>query len=315
MNDQNDHFPGKNFRVPFDEALEKYKQAVKQNQGDPRPLVQLAEARINLWCYGFIPFDQSMAFAGNEAKKAVELDDSLASAHMVLGIIRMAEWNWPAAENELKRAIELDPEQYKSRHWYALYLSAMGNYDQALRQSEISVRLAGPADSLIGYASILYFAHKFDEMADLLEKAVHAEADFAPVYDWLGMAYVQLGKYDQSIGVYQKAVMLSDGLAEIKAGLGHAYGVAGRTDEARAIMDEFLELEKRYYIPPIQMAFVAFGLGETEQGFWLLGRAYRERSWELVFIATEPWLDHLHHDPRFTDLVKKTGLPLKTGNL
>ena len=309
------NFPGKNFRIPFDRQLEECEQAVKQDPNDPAALAGLAGARINLWCYGFIPFDQTIPFAGIEAKKAVKLDDSLASAHMVLGIIRMAEWNWPAAENELKRAIELDPEHYKSRHWYALYLSAMGNHDAALRESEISVRLAGPADSMIGYASILYFAHKFDKMAELLENALHNETDFAPVYDWLGMAYVQLGKYDRSIGVYQKAVMLSDGLAEIRAGLGHAYGVAGRTDEARAIMDEFLDLEKRYYIPPVQMAFVAFGLGETELGFRLLGRAYRERSWELVFMATEPWFDHLHNDPRFTDLVKKIGLILKANNV
>ena len=308
-------FPGKNFRVPFDQALEKYEEAVRQDPNDPAALAGLAEARINLWCYGFLPFDQSIPFAGNEAIKAVKLDDSLASAHMVLGIIRMAEWNWPAAEKELKRAVELDPEHYKSRHWYALYLSAMGSHEQALHQSEISVRLAGPSDSLIGYASILYFARKFDQMADLLEKALHSEPDFAPVYDWLGMAYVQLGKYERSIAVYQKAVMLSDGLAEIKAGLGHAYGVAGRTDEARAILDEFRELEKQHYIPPVQMAFVAFGLGETEPGFRLLGRAYRERSWELVFLATEPWFDHLHNDPRFTDLVKKIGLTLKADNV
>ena len=311
MTDRKLRYPGKNFRLFFDQELEKYRQAAKNDPDDPVVLACLAESWINLWCYGFLSYEQSIPAAKSAALKAVELDDGLAMAHMVSGIIHLAGWDWPTAGKELKKAIELEPHQYKNRHWYALYLSAMLQHDRALQQSEISVRLAGPEDSMIGYASILYFAHKFEEMADLLEKALHKETDFAPIYDWLGMAYVQLEKYDQSIDVYRKATNLSDGLAEIKAGLGHAYGIAGRMNEAQAIMDEFTALAGHYYIPPVQMAFVAFGLGKTDMAFDLLERAFRERSWELVFIATEPWFDPLHDDPRFLDLIKRIGLPQK----
>lgn len=304
-------YPGKDFRVHFDQELEKYLQAANNDPNDPVIQASLAEAWINLWCYGFLSFEESIPAAGAAALKALKLDDTLAMAHMVFGVIKMADWDWQPAEYELKKAIELEPDQYKSRHWYALYLSAMGRHEQALRESEKSVQLAGPSDSMIGYASILYFAHRFEEMADLLEKALQKETDFAPVYDWLGMAYVQLEKFDQSIDVYQKATALSDGLAEIKAGLGHAYGIAGRIKEAQAIMDEFIALARQYYIPPVQMAFVAFGLGNTDMAFQLLERAFKERSWELVFIATEPWFDPLHDDPRFMDLIKRIGLPQK----
>ena len=302
-------YPGKKFRDFFDQEIEKSMQAVKKSPDNASAQAGLAEAYINSWCYGFLSRDESLPLAKSAAIKAIQLDQNSAMIHTILGIIKLTDWDWTGAKHELKLATVMDPTNYKSRHWYSLYLAAMGQHQQAILEAKIADSLDTPVGSKIGYGSILYFAHEFEQMAELLEKAILDEPEFASLYDWLGMAYVQLKQYDKSIEVYRKAADLSDGLAEIMAGLGHAYGMAGRNAEAREVLDDMLACAKRWYVPPVQIAFVALSLGEKDHTFELLERAYKERSWELIFIRTEPWFDELHSDSRFIDLLKRIGFP------
>jgi tetratricopeptide (TPR) repeat protein len=205
----------------------------------------------------------------------------------------------------------LGPENPDAHHWYALYLSAIGKHEQALKSSRHSLSLSMDPYSDIGYGSILYFAHQFNEMVELLEETVKKTPNYAPSFDWLGMAYLQLKQFDKSIEAYRRAVELSDGLAEIKAGLGHAYGMAGRKEEARKVLNELNSLAEKYYIPPVQIAYVAASLDEIDETFELLEKAYIERTWDLVFIREEPWFDDFHSLPRFVDLLKRIQFPRK----
>ena len=311
MTDPIHPYPGKKLKELFTQETEYFKQMVAIRPNEVSGYVGLAESYINLWCYGFITGDDSLPQAREIIEQAMELNDTYGMMHAIAGVLKLSEWDWQGAEKAFRTAIELDSDNYKSRHWYALYLSAMGRHKAAIRESKISESLAPPSGSKIGYASILYFAHEFAQMVEVLEKAVIDEAEFASVYDWLGMAYVQLKQFDKSIEIYQKAVTLSDGLAEIKAGLGHAYGMAGKTAEARAVLDELLSLAEVYYVPPVQIAFVALGLEENQLAFDLLEKAYLQRSWELVFLRTEPWFDDYHSDPRFQDLIRRLNFPKK----
>ncbi|MEO2049137.1 MAG: tetratricopeptide repeat protein [Pirellulales bacterium] len=133
--------------------------------------------------------------------------------------------------------------------------------------------------------------------------------EFAPGYDWLGMAYVQEKRFDDSIATYEKAVRLSGGLAEILAGLGHAYALAGQHEEARNVLEQLRKMDHRWYVPPVQIAYVHVGLGEYDEAFQLLERACQERSWELVFLQVEPWFDCLRSDCRYVELIKKIKFP------
>lgn len=302
-------YPGEKFREFFDREIEKYKKAVKNNPKDASDHVGLAESYINSWCYGFLPRDKSLPFAKSAVVKAIQLDRDSALVHTFDGILKLTDWDWSGAEQELKLATVMDPVNYKSRHWFSLFLAAMGRYEEAIREAKTANELESPAGSKIGYGSILYFAHEFEQMFELLEKAIIDEPDEAPLYDWLGMAYVQLGQYDKSIEVYRKAAELSDGLAEIMAGLGHAYGVAGRIEEAKEVLNEMLACAERWYVPPVQIAFVALSIGDKNLTFELLERAYAERSWELIFLRTEPWFDILHDDPRFRDFICGLNFP------
>jgi tetratricopeptide (TPR) repeat protein len=304
-------YPGKKFREFFDFEIEKYESEVKKDPENAKNQVGLAESYINSWCYGFLSRDESLPTAKSAAITSVELDQNSAAAHTVLGIIKITDWDWAGAEQELKHGVELDPDSYKSRHWYSLFLSAMGRHKEAIHEAQIADSKKLPAGSKIGYGSILYFAHDFEKMVDLLEEAILEEPDTAPLYDWLGMAYVQLKQYDKSIEVYRKAAELSDGLAEIMAGLGHAYGMAGRHDEAHGVLDEMLAAANKWYVPPVQIAFVCLSIGDMDQAYSFLEKAYRERSWELAFMREEPWLDNLHSDKRFLDIMKRLNFPPK----
>ena len=146
-----------------------------------------------------------------------------------------------------------------------------------------------------------------------MEALIKDMPDFAPGYDWLGMAYIMLKRYDESIAVYEKAVALSDGLAEINGGLGHAYGEAGRMEDAQRVLDEMTAQRQKWYVPPVQIAFVCLGLGDLDAAFHWLDIAYKEKSWELVFAREEPWLDHLHNESRFKDIVNQMKFPAKSG--
>jgi len=311
MEEKNYKYPGKSFRVPMDEAVSKFEHTIRQNPEDADAYAALAESLIVLWCYGFISRDDSIPKAKRATLRALEIDKNLGYAHTALGLVKLSEWDWAGAEQELKLGLDLNPENSQAHHWYALYLSAMGKHKQALQVSHKAVSLSPVPYSDIGHASIYYFAHQFEEMVEVLTKTVKKDPELAPAYDWLGMAYCQLKQFDNSIEVYRKAVELSDGLAEIKAGLGHAFGMAGRNYEANLVLDEFQSLAEKYYIPPVQIAYVAASLNDMELTFELLERAYRERSWELSFIREEPWFDDFHSNPRFIDLLNRIQFPEK----
>ena len=202
-------------------------------------------------------------------------------------------------------ATELDPRRAQSHHWYALYLAATNRPEEARKYSLRSVELDSSAGMKIGRSSILYFRRDWPGMIEVLKPTIEKNGDYGPAYDWLGMAYVEQRQFDRAIATYRRAVELSDGLAEVLAGLGHAYAVAGREHEAREVLDKLERLDERWHVPPVQIAFVHVGLGDKERALGLLDKAYEERSWELVFLQVEPWLDQLRGEARFEKLVGK----------
>lgn len=302
-------YPGKEMR---DGLVRSAKQLEEQIQADPDEVanhVALADVQTFLWCYGFAAYAEVMPRCETAARRALELDPDLAAAHTALGIVLLGQRDWEAAEQELRLATELDPTRSQSHHWYALYLAAMNRRAAAKQHSLLSAELDSSPGMKIGRSSILYFERDWQGMIDVLKPAIEQDADYGPAYDWLGMAYVQREQFDEAIVTYRRAVELADGLAEVLAGLGHAYAVAGREREAWQVLDQLHQLAKRWYVPPVQIAFVHVGLGEKQQALDLLETAYEQQSWELVFLRVEPWLDDLREEPRFVKLIEKMSFP------
>jgi tetratricopeptide (TPR) repeat protein len=297
--------PGKPFHDALEASAGQFERLIADQPSEPAHHVGLADVRIVQWCFGFAPHKVTMPAAEQAVRRALHLDPNLTPAHTALGIVEMGHWDWLGAEKSFRRAVELDPDSAKAQHWLALFLSALGQSDEALRHSRRAVALEPTAGYRTGLGAVLYFARQFPEMIRHMEGVVADHPDFAPGYDWLGMAYVEVERFDDSIRTYERAVELSGNLAEIRAGLGHAHGVAGNRAAAIAIRDELATLAQSYHIPPVQRAFVEVSLGDHDAALRLLQRAADERAWEVSFLRVEPWLDDLRDLPRFVELQRR----------
>ena len=302
-------YPGQEKRDALVRSAAQLETWIEADSENVANYVALADVQIFLWCYGFAPHAEVMPRCEKAARRALELAPDLAAAHTALGVVLLGQRNWDSAERELRLATELDPRRAQAFHWYALYLAAMNRHDEARRYSKQSFELDNSSGMTVARSSILYFERRWQEMIDVLTPTIEQDANYGPAYDWLGMAYVQREQFDESITTYRRAVELSDGLAEVLAGLGHAYAVAGREKEARQVLDKLHRLADRWYVPPVQIAFVHVGLGEKRQAMDLLNTAYQQRSWELVFLQAEPWLDEIRDEPDFIDLLERMKFP------
>jgi tetratricopeptide (TPR) repeat protein len=161
-----------------------------------------------------------------------------------------------------------------------------------------------------GTARQLFFAREYEPAIEQCRKTVELEPNFAPAHWFMGRALVQLGSYEQSIEELEKAVQYSGGRPLIWGSLGHAYGLSGRTAEAQEVIDTLEQLSQKRYVSPVAKAYVNAGLGEKEQAFHWLNKAYDDRVSWLMYLKLEPEYDRLRSDQRFSDLIRRMGLPL-----
>jgi len=238
---------------------------------------------------------------------ALQLDDALAEAHTSLGNISYYDWDWQLAEREYKRAIELNPNYATAHHWYANQLMAHARFDEGLKQ----IKRAQELDPLslpivLGEGWLLFLARQYDQAIEEFRKVIELEPNFANSHLCLGLAYEQKQKYDEAIEELQKAIQLSDSPL-MRAALGHAYALSGKTAKARQIRDEMIESSKQKYISPVLIAAVCAGLGEKEEAFAWLEKAYEEHSEGLFWFKVEPSMNNLRSDPRYDELLQRMG--------
>jgi Tfp pilus assembly protein PilF len=148
-----------------------------------------------------------------------------------------------------------------------------------------------------------------DLAIDQLRKTLEMDPNFAHAHWFLGGAYVRKGSFAEAIAEFQRAIALSPKITPYKAALGHAYARAGKSAEARKLLSELKEHSKRSYVAWCDFATIYAGLGEKDQAFASLEKAYEQRDASLVKAKVGPSFDPLRSDPRFTDLLRRIGLP------
>jgi tetratricopeptide (TPR) repeat protein len=311
MKNISENFPGYNTIKPMLDVINTCEATLEKDPENIDAHIGIADSYFALWCYGTIPYAEAIKEVKTAESIVLNLNDSLSDVHTLTALIKWSEWNWDGAEKEFNIAIDLDSNSAKANHWYALYHAAMGQFEESISLSKKAVQLEPTSGYKIGLGSMYYFAQDFETLKKEMKDVISEDPDFAQAYDWLGMAYILLEEFDNSIEVYEKSAALSGRLAEILGGLGHAYGIAGRKNEAKKILDEMLDYTLKYHIPPIQIAFVYAGLGDDDKVFGMLERAYKERSWELIFMREEPWFDYLREDNRFKEFVSRLKFPKK----
>ena len=305
-----DNYPGKAVGSPWEKSLAQNAEILKTDPNNLQALVSTADLSLLLWCFGFYSRERAMPGARAAAEKAVLLYPDAGEAHMVLAAQNFSDWRYAESEENYLTALQLSPNNALLHHYHALFQAAVySDYEKAYAYSRRSVELDPNPGILVGLSSMMYFAHDFEEMIELLLPLIEKDPNFGSAYDWLGMAYVQLERFDESIESYRKAVTLSDNTMEVMSGLGHAYGMAGRFDEARAVLKQMKDAAEQTYVPQVQISFVHAGLGEYDEAIQQLELAFKVKAWELSFMKTEPWLECIADDKRFKDIVSRIGFP------
>ena len=244
------------------------------------------------------------------AMKALELDDSLAEAHVSLGLANAQyDWDWPAAEREYKRAIELNPGYAPAHRCYAWYLVEQRRLDEAVAELT-RARELDPLTPVIStnLAWVHYLARRYDEAIAQFRKIIEVNPNFAMAHYSLGLAYEQKAMFAEAIAEFQKALLMDQENPNLLAFLGHAYAVSGKRDKARKILDDLKQQSKQTHVDPFVVGVIYVALGEKDEAFKSFEKAYQERSEELLTLKVDPRLDTLRSDPRFTTLLSSTRL-------
>ena len=247
-----------------------------------------------------------------DVEHALALDDTIGQAHAILAfhVYFLYEWDWPAAEREFQVALKLDPDAPLTHFYYGYYLSALGRFDDSLRE-KLRARELDPQNPIwVGSTGDTFFwARKYDQALPYYQQQMAMAPDFSYSHFARGWTLLKL-KGDRAAFVRdeEQAVALAD-VPQNQSALAYAYTLVGRSAEARKIVREkYEEASKQRYVDPGQFAMNYFALGDKDRAFELFDEAYRDRS-PLMAHLKLPYSDAMRSDPRFTALVKKVGLP------
>ena len=261
--------------------------------------------------YGVASSADSSPLAKAAALKALELDGSLAEAHAALGLYKCAyEWDQPASERELRRAIELNPNYATGHQWLAnAPLLAMGRFDESIVEGKRAEEL-DPLSLVISadLGDDLLYARRYDEAIAQLRRTLTLEPSFQYAHFVLGSAYDLKRMYGEAIAEYQKALQISDD-PWIRALLARASALSGRRAEALKILAQLKADSGHRFVPAYAYVMLYIGLSDKDQAFAWLEKDFAEHSYHPANYRVDPMLDPLRGDPRFADLLRRVGLP------
>jgi TolB-like protein/DNA-binding winged helix-turn-helix (wHTH) protein/Flp pilus assembly protein TadD len=292
-------------------ALAYFNQAIEEDPNYARAYSGLADtyALLGDWQYAVMTPKEALPKAKAAAVRALELDSALGEAHNSLAFcLDGFDWNFESAGEEFRRAIELNPGYATAYHWYAWHLSLLGRYEEAIAEMRKAKNL-DPLSLIISadLAELLVIAHQYDESILESRKTIEMDANFALAHSQLGQAYLQKEMRDEAIAEMQRAVQLSGGSPTIIASLARAYVASGRRIEAEKLLKELKKRSNPTYSHASEIAVVYAALGDKDQAMNWLEKGYQERFNPGVLLR--PGFDPLRSDARFEDLLRRIGLP------
>jgi TolB-like protein/Flp pilus assembly protein TadD len=306
------HFWNQRTSGAFLRAIEYFEQAIEIDPGYAQAHAGLAAVYSLQGLWGELAPQEARERMRAASMRAVELDDSLAEAHAVLGAyMHVYEWNSEAAEREQLRAIELDPSYPTARHYYSNLLRSMGRLEEALVQKAIAAQL-DPLDPILTetLGTLLIRAGRFDEALEHVRDALELDSMFWWPHAGLGQYYEATGHLDEALGAYQRANQLrGQGRAyRLPAHIARVLARAGRKTEARQVLGELQAEALRTGLHDPGVAPVLLALDDLEGAFDWLELSYRERHPQLRFIAGSPEFAPFEVEPRYIDLLRRIGV-------
>jgi len=257
-----------------------------------------------------LPPSEAFPKAKANALEALAKDKDLAEAHVSLGYSALVyDRNYPEAEKEFLRATKLRPDYATAHQYYAYYLTAMGDLEQAIAERKRAVSIE-PMSPLLNAAlgEAYYEAHRFGDSIGSYQAALSIDPHYGVAIIQIGRNYEQMGMYPQALQAYQSILAFAPHDPALLALLGHLYAVSGKQEAARDIISQLQKMSGDRYISSLYMATIYTGLGDKDQAFAWLDKAYEEHCDFLVYLPTDPMADPLRNDPRFPALLERLGL-------
>jgi TolB-like protein/DNA-binding winged helix-turn-helix (wHTH) protein/Tfp pilus assembly protein PilF len=290
-----------------------FEQAVEKDPGYALAYAGMAESYVLMADLGAtfkLPPKDAYTRAKAAAVRAVEIDDTLAEAHVSLGRVAFNyEWDWAGAEREFKRAIALKRDFVPAHHWYSHVLISQGRFDESLAESLHALAL-DPLDVAMNFHLGFHYwnARQYDQASAQLEKTLTMDPNHHETHSILSLVYAQQRRYREAIAEWQKSMEL--GGWDKRGFLGYVYAVSGRRGEAEKLLAQLLDEAKSKPVSAYNIARIYTGLGEKEQAFAWLERAIAERDSNLTMPGLKPdvQLDTLRSDPRFLELLRRMRL-------
>ena len=299
-------FGNKRSGAELRKSVEYLKQAIAKDPGYALAYAGLADSYTLLRFYGGASPSESLVPGEAAAKRALELDDSLAEPHASLGLLATEELELDRAVSELERAIQLNPNYATAHHWLALARTCLRQSDRAVEEAKRALELDPLSMIINADLSIIYlYARHYDEAEAQARKALEIDSRSFLAHYYLGAALQVTGRLKEAIPEFQRAVELNNDPYSI-AMLAQAYARNGQTDDARKLLIRLKEMAKASDVPEYAFALVQTSLGEKEHAIEALERSYNGGNRSYLFILpVDPLLDDLRGDPRFEALVQK----------
>jgi TolB-like protein/DNA-binding winged helix-turn-helix (wHTH) protein len=296
-----DEFGRSNSRAEIEKSITYFEETIGKDANFAPAYVGLASVydRLGTLVVGAPPNEVRTKLI-SAARKALELDPELAEPHVLLAGVYQKQWQWSDAEAEYKLALELNPNDAGAHERFAVWLLCQGRTDEALEWAQRAHELdpLGGAGRTSGF--ILFHARRYDEAIRELRPY--------PDHWYLGFALIANGQPDAAITVLEKALSGSDRGSAVMGVLVRAYAHAGRRAEALRLLDELKRRQQKSYVPSAAFVNAYLGLGDNEQAFAWLEKAYQEQSNILGLLKVHPYFDPLRGDPRFKELVHRVRL-------
>jgi len=298
-------------RDALDKSIGFFQQAIARDPGYALGYSGLADTYAMLGFRGGLPSKDALSRAKAAALKAIELDDTLAEPHSSLAFIAEThEWDWATAEREYKRALLLNAGDARTHNWYAGYLMYVGRFEEGISEARRARELdplSLPVNNAL--AGRLLAAGRYEEALEQVKKTLQLDPHFAPAHQTMGWAHLHQGQRGDAIQDFQKALQLSGPEdTDLLLDLGFAYATAGNREEAGKILGKLKSLRERGIVPSGSIGILYGALGDLNEAFVWLEKAYQERDPQLTYLKAGRRFEPLRHDPRFRELVHRIGL-------
>jgi Tfp pilus assembly protein PilF len=291
-------------------AIDEFNQALVKDPNYAQAYAALADAYILLLDREVIPASEASPKIRNAVQRALEIDPGLAEAHAALAVVKeTVDWDWTGAEAEYHRAIELNPNDAVTHHFYSVLLENLVRLPESMAENQKALALdpASPQPHA-NEAGILVDMRRYDEAIKKLDYLIPANPEFPPYYGIRALAYRHQGNIDAFVADHVMAVKKAGRPDEAEA-FESGYRKGKLKGACTGLIDFFKNKSRTEYVSPYAIATLYAQMDDRDHTFEWLEKAYAERSGRMEYMKAEDFFEPFHSDPRYLDLLRRMGLP------